>query len=80
MFPHDILNSNLCFQVISRNDVDGFTYDFHFVDGARVTVADSCGFQPGDLVLKVCESLPKHANHIVYFDNFFNFPELQVDY
>ena len=67
------------FKVISRNGVDGFTHDFYFYDGSPLKLrSSSCGYQPGDMVLKVCEMLPRHANHIVYFDNFFNFIELQI--
>ena len=41
-------------------------------------MTSSCGYQPGDIVIKLCETLPKKANHIIYFDNYFNFLELQL--
>ena len=65
-------------KVISRNGIEGFTHDFMIYDGKSPKVKESCGFQAGDLVLKVCESLPKNKNHIVYFDSFFNSVELQL--
>ena len=38
----------------------------------------SCGYQPGDFVVKLCETLPQNQNFKVYFDNFFTFLELQL--
>lgn len=66
------------FKIISRNGTDGFTHDFFIYDGKSQEVADSCGYVSGDMVLKLCETLPSQKNHIVYFDNYFNFLELQV--
>lgn len=39
---------------------------------------ESVGYQPADFVLQLCKSLPQHRNYILYFDNWFNFPELQL--
>ena len=66
------------FKVFARSGVSGITYDFHFYDGKGPQVTNSCGFQPGDFVLKLCETLPDNANFKVYFDNYFTFMELQL--
>ena len=64
-------------KVFSRNGNDGFLHDFFLYEGKPVEVDFSCGKQPGDIVLKLCETLPPGKNHIVYFDNYFNCFPLQ---
>ena len=64
-------------KVFSRNGNDGFLHDFDIYEGKPVEVDSSCGKQPGDIVLKLCETLPPGKNHIVYFDNYFNCFPLQ---
>ena len=66
------------FKAYSRNSTDGFTHDFIFHDGEKPTPQHSCGYVPGDIVIKLCETLPAFRNHIVAFDNYFNSLELQV--
>ena len=66
------------FKVIARCGVSGLTYDFHLYDGRCPTVSQSCGYQPGDFVIKLCETLPKGQNFKMYFDNWFTFLELQL--
>jgi hypothetical protein len=66
------------FKVIARCGVSGITYDFLLYGGQSPRVQPSCGFMPGDLVLKLCETLEKQKNFKLYFDNFYNFPELQL--
>ena len=62
--------------MLARCGLSGFTYDFHMYDGKAPAVQKSCGYQPGDYVIKLCESLPMNMNFKIYFDNWFTFPEL----
>ena len=66
------------FKVLARSGVSGITYDFCLYDGKGPTVQQSCGYQSGDFVVKLCETLPKGQNFKVYFDNWFTFLELQI--
>ncbi|KRZ50798.1 PiggyBac transposable element-derived protein 2 [Trichinella nativa] len=65
-------------KIYVRCGASGLLYDFLFCDDNEVEVEMSSGFVSGDVVLKLCETLPKHANHKVYFDSHFNFLEVQV--
>ena len=65
------------FKVFSRNSPDGFMHDFKIYDGSKMIVKTSCGYQPGDVVIKLAETLPSNANHIMYYDNWFTFLELE---
>ncbi|KRZ04761.1 PiggyBac transposable element-derived protein 1 [Trichinella pseudospiralis] len=40
-------------------------------------VENSIGFFAADVVMKLCETLPKHKGYKVFFDNYFAFLELQ---
>jgi len=42
------------------------------------TVSESCGFQSGDHVIKLCETHPRHQDFSIYFNNLFTFMELQI--
>ena len=66
------------FKVFARCGVSGITYDFNFYDGKAPAVQKSCGYQPGDFVSKLCETLPAGQNFKLYFDNFFTFLELHL--
>ncbi|KRZ74128.1 PiggyBac transposable element-derived protein 3 [Trichinella papuae] len=66
------------FKVFARCGVSGFLYDFLASDGKHSTEEVTAANKPYKVVLKSCESLPAHKNHKVYFDNYFNFLELQV--
>ncbi|KRZ01754.1 PiggyBac transposable element-derived protein 3 [Trichinella zimbabwensis] len=66
------------FKVFARCGVSGFLYDFLASDGKHSTEEVTAANKPYEVVLKSCESLPAHKNHKVYFDNYFNFLELQV--
>lgn len=66
------------FKVISRCVVSGLIYDFLLYDGKCPPVSESCGYQPGDFVIKLCETLPMDKNFKVYFDNWFTFLELHT--
>ena len=65
------------FKVFSRNSNDGYMHDF-FIYNGNVNVSDSCGFVGGDVVIRLCEHLDTGCSHLIYFDNFFNFPELML--
>jgi len=69
------------FKVIARCcSQTGFTHDFTLYQGSAPDLVEeeSIGYQPPDFVIQLCKSLPQHKNYIVYFDNWFNFPELQI--
>jgi len=66
------------FKVIARCGVSGITYDFCLYDGKGPSVQQSCGYQSGDFVIKLCETIPKGQNFKLYFDNWFTFFELQL--
>ncbi|KRZ43135.1 PiggyBac transposable element-derived protein 2 [Trichinella pseudospiralis] len=46
-------------------------------DGMAPKVENSIGFFAADVVMKLCETLPKHKGYKVFFDNYFAFLELQ---
>jgi hypothetical protein len=64
------------FKAVSRCGVSGLTYDFFLYDGQPPKVETSCGYQPGDQVLKLCETLEKNRNFTLYYDNYYTFLEL----
>jgi hypothetical protein len=69
------------FKVIFRCCAEtGFVHDFVLYNGKGpdLAEAESCGYQPGDFVVLLCKSLPLHLTYLVYFDNWFNFPELHL--
>jgi hypothetical protein len=56
------------FKVISRCGVSGLTYDFLLYDGNAPKLSEiSCGYQSGDFVIKLCETLPKGMNFKIFF-------------
>ncbi len=66
------------FKVFSRNGQSGFCYDFE-VEGApdpEQPSIESIGYSSGDIVLRMCNNLPRNKNYKVIFDNYFTFPEL----
>ncbi|KRX22102.1 hypothetical protein T07_2174 [Trichinella nelsoni] len=64
-------------KVIARCGKNGFVYDFWLCDGMAPKVENPVGFFVADVVMKVCETLPKHKGYKVFFDNYFAFLELQ---
>ena len=58
----------------------GFTHDFTVYEGKAPELAEgeSVGYQPADFAILLCKSLPRQKNYIIYFDNWFNFQELQL--
>ena len=65
------------FKVFSRNAPDGFMHDFHMYDAKDLDLEKSCGYFPGDVVIKLTQNLDRGKGYIFYYDNYFNFPELQ---
>jgi len=66
------------FKVMARCDASELTHDFLMYNGSGPNVAESCGSQTSDFVMKFCETFPKHMNFKVYFDNCFTSFELQI--
>jgi len=66
------------FKIYSRNSLSGFTHDFKFHDGSKAIPQHSCGFVPGDIVIKLCETMEPFKNYVCCFDNYFNSLELQL--
>ncbi|KRX49859.1 PiggyBac transposable element-derived protein 3 [Trichinella murrelli] len=64
-------------KVIARCGKNAFVHDFWMCDGMAPKVENSMGFFAADVVIKVCETLPKHKGYKVFFDNYFAFLELQ---
>ena len=49
-----------------------------FMMDKRILFNMSCGYVPGDIVIKLCKTLRPFRNHIVAFDNFFTSLELYL--
>ncbi|KRZ00135.1 PiggyBac transposable element-derived protein 3, partial [Trichinella pseudospiralis] len=64
-------------KVIARCGRNGFVHDFWMCDGMAPKVENSIGFFAADVVMKLCETLPKHKGYKVFFDKYFAFLELQ---
>ena len=64
-------------QGVFKNSSDGYMHDFFIYNGATV-IQDGCGFAAGDSVVKLCQTLTRGNNHLIYFDNYFNFIELSL--
>ncbi|CAG4946695.1 unnamed protein product [Parnassius apollo] len=66
-------------QVLSA--VSGFSYDFDIFAGdqsnTRPVGAPDLGVS-GNVVTRLTETVPRHVNHKIFFDNWFNSPKLQV--
>ena len=66
------------FKVLAHCGVSGIAYDFCMYDGKSPDVQESCGYQSGDFVIKLCQTMAKGQNYKLYFDNWFTFFELQI--
>lgn len=66
------------FKVISLNGVSGITYDFEFYTGIEPRTVGGIGMKSADVVIRLCESVPKNLNCKVFFDNYFNCFDLQL--
>ena len=68
------------FKIFSGNGISCFCYDF-ILEGAPNPNQEDCettGFVAGDIVLRLCSSLPKQMNFKVYFDIYFTFLEVLI--
>lgn len=70
------------FKVFARCGTSGLTYDFTFYAGKNPKLPfqilpSGLRFQPAQFVWKLCENIPDNVNAKLYFDNYFNFLELQ---
>ena len=50
-------------------------HDFFIYNGAT-DIEDGCGFAAGDVVVKLCQTLTRFNEHLIFFNNYFNFIEL----
>jgi hypothetical protein len=66
------------FKVVSLNGVSGIVYDFEFYTGVEPPTVDGIGMKCADVVIRLCQSVPKHLNCKVFFDNYYNCFELQL--
>ncbi len=65
------------FKNFVRAGKSGIIYDFFFYTGAGSTGKKSCSAK--EVVLKLCEKVPKHCNYKIFFDNWFTTLELCID-
>ncbi|KRZ75315.1 PiggyBac transposable element-derived protein 2 [Trichinella papuae] len=65
-------------KVNERTGVSGFLYDFCFYEGKLQKVKKPSGCFSYDVVMKLCETVPKHGNFKIFFDNYFTPLELQL--
>jgi len=60
------------YKVFSRCGISGMLYDFEIYTGKKEGPLENSHLGiTGDLVMRLCKSLPKHMNFKVFFDNFF---------
>ncbi len=52
-------------------------HDFMIYDTKPFRLDKSSGYAAGDVILKLTETLPAEKNHMMFFDNWFHFLELQ---
>jgi hypothetical protein len=69
------------YKVFVLSGVSGFAYDFECYTGKQDnTMLDGekdCGAS-GNVVIRLARSIPSNVRHKLYFDNYFNCPELQI--
>ncbi|KRY45272.1 PiggyBac transposable element-derived protein 3, partial [Trichinella britovi] len=58
--------------------VSGLLYDFCFYEGKVPRVKKPSGCLSFDVVMKLCETVPKHRNFKIFFDNYFTHLDLQL--
>ncbi|KRZ52480.1 PiggyBac transposable element-derived protein 2, partial [Trichinella nativa] len=66
------------FKVNARTGVSGLLYDFCFYEGKLPRVKKPSGCLSFDVVMKLCETVPKHRNFKIFFDNYFTHLDLQL--
>lgn len=68
------------YKIFVLSGVSGFPYNFELYSGQENVVRDGtpdCGAS-GNVVVRLCDPVPRNVRHKVYFDNYFNSPKLQV--
>ncbi|XP_003382195.1 hypothetical protein Tsp_09043 [Trichinella spiralis] len=65
-------------KVNTRTGVSGLLYDFCFYEGKVPRVKNPNGCLSFDVVMKLCETVPKHQNFKIFFDNYFTHLDLQL--
>ena len=65
------------FKNFVRAGKSGIIYDFFFYTGAGSTGKKSCSAK--DVVLRLCENVPKHCNYKMFFDNWFSTLDLCLE-
>ncbi|KRX69229.1 PiggyBac transposable element-derived protein 3 [Trichinella sp. T6] len=65
-------------KVNARTGMSGLLYDFCFYEGKVPRVKKPSGCLTFDIVMKLCEMIPKHQNFKIFFDNYFTHLHLQL--
>ncbi|KRX60360.1 PiggyBac transposable element-derived protein 3 [Trichinella sp. T9] len=65
-------------KVNARTGVSGLLYDFCFYEGKVPRVKKPSGCLSFDIIMKLCETVPKHRNFKIFFDNYFTHLDLQL--
>lgn len=60
------------YKVLTRAGASGVLYDFRIYEGASTKVTDYGLGISGDIILELSETLPKHQQFKLYFDNWFS--------
>ena len=64
------------FKNLVRAGKSGIIYDFFLYSGKHSTGGESCSAEA--IVLKLSEGIPKHQNHLLFFDNWFSTMNLML--
>ncbi|KRX67147.1 hypothetical protein T06_4920, partial [Trichinella sp. T6] len=65
-------------KVNARTGTSGLLYDFCFYEGKLPRIRKPSGCLTFDIVMKLCEMVPKHRNFKIFFDNYFIHLDLQL--
>jgi hypothetical protein len=69
------------YKIYVLSGISGFAYDFEIYSGKQDNILlpeeVDCGAS-GNVVVRLSRSIPSNVNYKVYFDNYFNSPELQL--
>ena len=69
------------YKIFVFSNVSDFGYDFEFYTGKQDNVIlndeKDCGAS-GNVVIRLARSIPSNVNHKVFYDNYFNSPDLQI--
>ncbi|KRZ73835.1 PiggyBac transposable element-derived protein 2 [Trichinella papuae] len=65
-------------KVNAMTGVSGLLYDFCIYEGKVPKVKKPSGCLSFDVVMKLCETVPRHRNFKIFFDNYFTHFDLQL--